>query len=174
MSIGYLWKVTILHSSLKHDFFFKMMCLALKISLPVFGFRLKRPALLPAWILYDTLPFSPSSSSRAITYKTTNLSMRPGKKEKEKPLSCHNKPLRKLLLSFFSSSTGHQNVMFHSPHRLILHHADRRRRAKDRRVVIFVRHKHSGGHGTPAPLRGIHCLVCGPHHEVKRGRRLTI
>lgn len=60
------------------------------------------------------------------------------------------------------------------PDRLILHDADCRRWAEDRSVVVFVRHKHSGSDRTPAPLRGIHCLVCGPHHKVERRRWLTI
>lgn len=74
---------------------------------------------------------------------------------------------------------GFQSILlptltWHSPYRLILHDADRRRRAEDRRVVVFVCHEHSGGDWTPASLRDIHCLVCGSHHEVKGGCGLTV
>lgn len=156
-----------------------MLCLSLKIILPVLGFRLKRPALLPVWILYDTLPFSPSSSSRAITYKITNLSIKSVRQDNIIP------NLKKRIPSFFYVccrlkcdilvNTGiRQKKTCHSPYRLILHDADSRRWAEHWSVVIFICHKHSGRHWTPAPLRGIHCLVGGPYHKVERRRWFPI
>lgn len=78
MQIGYLWKSPVSTEpfyvviSWHYDIF--RYCLAPTGGLPVLGLRLKRPAPFPAWILYDTRPFSPSSSSLAITYKITKLS----------------------------------------------------------------------------------------------------
>lgn len=128
----------------------------------MFGLRLKRPALLPACMRYDTRPFSPSSSSRAITYKMTNL---PTRRRRETQTSKH-----------FTASLEHllSEETVHSPHGLILHHADGRRRAEHRGVVVLVRHEDPGGDRTPAPLGRVQRLVGGPHHQVEGGRGLTI
>lgn len=63
-----------------------------------------------------------------------------------------------------------QEAVAHSPDRLVLHHADGRRRAEDGGVVVFIRDEEPRGDRPPAPLRGVRGLVCGAHHQ-EEGRR---
>lgn len=140
------------------------------------GFRLKWPALLPAWILYDTRPFSPSSSSRAITYKITNLLIKIQRKCEIVKKNYSPWILRPLITKSWSPCEGPNTRLqtLFLPHRLVLHDAYCSWRAEGGSVVIFICHKHPSSHWSPAPMRRVHCLICSSHYKVEWDSGLAI